>query len=80
MILGTAAYMSPEQARGRDADQRSDIFSFGCVLYEMLTGSQAFPGESVSDVLRSVVNVEPDSNRLPKNINPRLMNLFAGAS
>ena len=76
MILGTAAYMSPEQARGREADQRSDIFSFGCVLYEMLTGSQAFQGESVSDVLASVVKAEPDFNRLPKNINPRLHELI----
>jgi serine/threonine protein kinase len=72
MILGTAAYMSPEQARGREADQRSDIFSFGCVLYEMFTGSQAFQGESVSDVLASVMKIEPDFDRLPKNINPKL--------
>jgi eukaryotic-like serine/threonine-protein kinase len=65
MILGTAAYMSPEQARGRNADQRSDIFSFGCLLYEMLTGRQAFQGDDVSDVLASVLKTEPDWTRLP---------------
>src|SRR5215831_3461622 len=57
MIVGTAAYMSPEQARGRPADQRSDVFAFGCVLYEMLTGRQAFLGEDVSDVLASVMKL-----------------------
>src|SRR4030095_10639505 len=60
MILGTAGYMSPEQARGHSADERSDIFSFGCVLYEMLTGRQAFPGDTVSDVLASILAREPD--------------------
>jgi serine/threonine protein kinase/Tol biopolymer transport system component len=66
-IIGTAAYMSPEQARGREADQRSDIFSFGCVLYEMLTGKQAFRGEDVSDVLASLMKLEPDWSALPRN-------------
>src|SRR5262245_33253982 len=51
MILGTAAYMSPEQTRGRRADQRSDIWAFGCLLYEMLTGKQAFTGEDIADIL-----------------------------
>ncbi len=72
VVLGTAAYMSPEQARGRAADQRSDVFSFGCVLYEMLTGKQAFQGEEVSDVLASVLKSEPDFNLLPPKLNPKL--------
>src|SRR5262245_58739743 len=76
MIVGTAAYMSPEQARGREADQRSDVFAFGCVLYEMLTGRQAFRGEDVSDVLAAVLRTEPDLNLLPPNLNPRLLELL----
>jgi serine/threonine-protein kinase len=76
MIIGTAAYMSPEQARGRTADQRSDIFAFGCVLYEMLTGRQAFNGEDVSDVLASVMKVDADFTHLPENLNPRLCELL----
>jgi len=65
MILGTAAYMSPEQARGRPADKRSDIWSFGAVLWEMLSGRPAFAGESVSDTLASVLKLDPDWNALP---------------
>jgi serine/threonine-protein kinase len=65
VILGTAAYMSPEQAHGKNADRRADIWSFGAVLYEMLTGEQAFQGESVSDTLASVLKLEPDWSRLP---------------
>src|SRR5262249_20155332 len=76
MIVGTAAYMSPEQARGRPADQRSDIFAFGCVLFEMLTGQQAFQGEDVSDVLASVIKADVDFNSLPSNLNPRLYELL----
>jgi serine/threonine protein kinase len=60
MILGTAAYMSPEQAKGRPADKRSDVWAFGCVLYEMLTGRRAFSGENVSDTLAAVLRGEPD--------------------
>src|SRR3954463_12818687 len=55
-VLGTPAYMSPEQVRGREADKRSDVWAFGCVLYEMLTGSQAFAGESVAEILASVLD------------------------
>src|SRR5687767_2453318 len=65
VILGTAAYMSPEQARGRPVDKRTDLFSFGCVLYECLTGQRAFPGETVSDSLAAILRAEPDWNALP---------------
>lgn len=65
MILGTAAYMSPEQAKGRAVDRRTDIFAFGCVLYEMITGRRTFDGEDVTDVLGAVVRLEPDWSRLP---------------
>jgi Tol biopolymer transport system component len=65
VILGTAAYMSPEQAHGKLADRRADIWSFGAVLFEMLTGKQAFAGESVSDTLASVLKLEPDWSALP---------------
>ena len=65
MILGTAAYMSPEQARGKPVDQRADIWAFGCVLYEMLTGKRAFEGEDVSVTLASVLAREPDWTLVP---------------
>jgi serine/threonine-protein kinase len=65
VILGTAAYMSPEQARGQRADRRSDIWSFGALLYELLTGKQAFAGETVSDVLASVLKADPEWSALP---------------
>jgi serine/threonine-protein kinase len=65
MILGTAAYMSPEQAHGRSADRRADIFSFGAVLFEMLSGKPAFTGESVGEILASVLKVDPDWSQLP---------------
>ena len=64
MILGTAAYMSPEQARGKEADKRSDIWAFGCVLYEMLTGRRAFEGSDVSDAIASILKSDPDWNAL----------------
>jgi Tol biopolymer transport system component len=66
MILGTAAYMSPEQARGKPVDRRSDIWAFGCVFYEMLTGKMAFSGETVSDTLAAVIRAEPDWNAVPE--------------
>jgi serine/threonine protein kinase len=64
-IVGTAAYMSPEQAKGREADRASDVWAFGCVLYEMLTGRRAFPGDSVSEVIANVLKTEPDWSRVP---------------
>src|SRR5262245_46972135 len=76
VILGTAAYMSPEQARGFNTDARSDIFSFGCVLFEMLTGRAAFDGDTVSDVLASVLKSDPDFDLLPDNLNPRIRDLL----
>ncbi|HUQ87383.1 MAG TPA: protein kinase [Vicinamibacterales bacterium] len=68
VVLGTAAYMSPEQARGKAVDKRTDIWAFGCVLYEMLTGRPAFSGETVSDVIASVLRAEVDWDALPSSI------------
>jgi serine/threonine-protein kinase len=68
MILGTAAYMSPEQAKGRDADKRSDIWAFGVTLFEMLTGKRAFDGDDVSDALASVLKTEPDWTVIPTDV------------
>src|SRR5262249_40922875 len=76
MIIGTAAYMSPEQAKGFEVDARSDTFSFGSVLYEMLTGRQAFQGDTVAEVLASVLVREPDFSLLPANLNPRIRELL----
>ncbi|MFZ0463571.1 MAG: protein kinase [Candidatus Acidiferrales bacterium] len=67
IILGTAAYMSPEQAKGKSVDRRTDIWAFGCVLYEMLTGKMAFRGETVTDTLAAVIRAEPDWSALPAN-------------
>jgi serine/threonine protein kinase len=68
MILGTASYMSPEQARGKAVDTRADIWAFGCVLYELLTGQQVFSGETVTDILAGVVKSEPDWGALPAGV------------
>ncbi len=76
VILGTAGYMSPEQARGQEADQRSDIFSFGCVLYEMIAGRQTFPGETVTDIIASIVARDPDFRALPASLHPRAEELI----
>ena len=65
VVLGTAAYMAPEQARGRAADRRADIWAFGCVLYEMLTGKKPFGGETLTDIVAAVIHTEPDWSRLP---------------
>jgi serine/threonine protein kinase len=72
VILGTAAYMSPEQAKGKAVDKRADIWAFGVVLFEMLTGKQVFTGETVSDTLASVLAREPQWQSLPPNLHPRI--------
>src|SRR6202166_1446773 len=72
VILGTAAYMSPEQAKGKQVDKRTDIWAFGAVLYELLTGKPAFHGEDVGDILASVVKTEPAFDALPANIFPSI--------
>jgi serine/threonine protein kinase len=76
MILGTATYKRPEQARGQPLDKRSDIWSFDCMLYEMLTGQRAFAGDSVSDTLVAVLTKEPRLESLPGNLPPGLRGLF----
>jgi eukaryotic-like serine/threonine-protein kinase len=76
IILGTAAYMSPEQAKGKPADKRSDIWAFGCVLYEMLTGTRAFGAEDVSDTLAAVLKTEPDLTALPAEVSPLIRTLI----
>lgn len=76
IILGTAGYMSPEQASGQATDQRADIWSFGVVVYEMLTGLPPFKGESVPHILADVLKSEPDWKRLPKNLHPRILELL----
>jgi serine/threonine-protein kinase len=76
MILGTAAYMSPEQAKGRAADRRSDVWAFGVVLYEMLTGRRAFEGEDVSDTLAFILTREPDWVTLPADTPPPIRRLL----
>ncbi|HEX6324395.1 MAG TPA: protein kinase [Vicinamibacterales bacterium] len=76
VILGTAAYMSPEQARGRAVDKRADIWAFGCLLYEMLTGRPVFEGETITDVLGAIVKSDPDWTRLPPPTPPRIAGLL----
>ena len=70
VILGTAAYMAPEQAKGRAVDKRADIWAFGCVLYEMLTGARAFDGNDITDVLASVIKSDPEWAALPASVPP----------
>jgi eukaryotic-like serine/threonine-protein kinase len=76
VILGTAAYMSPEQARGKQVDRRADIWAFGCVLYECLAGRRAFAGETVSDAIAKILEREPDWNALPARTPSRLRELL----
>ena len=76
VILGTAAYMSPEQAKGRAADRRADVWAFGAVLYEMLTGRRAFDGEGVSETLANVMHVEPAWEALPAGLAPSVVALL----
>ncbi len=77
VILGTAAYMSPEQARGRAVDRRADIWAFGCLLYEMLTGKTLFGEETISDTLAAVLRSEPDMDALPGNTPASIRRLIA---
>ena len=79
VILGTAAYMSPEQARGSSVDKRTDIWAFGCVLYEMLSGRQAFSGETMSDTIAAVLDREPDWTALPAATPPGVRRLLLDA-
>ncbi len=72
VILGTAAYMSPEQARGEATDKKADVWAFGCVLFEMLTGRATFGGKTVSDVLAGVLRIDPEWKNLPSNLHPRI--------
>src|SRR6185503_17581387 len=76
VILGTAGYMSPEQAKGRSADRRSDVWSFGCVLFEMLSGTRAFEGEDVTDTIAAIVRGEPNWKALPAGTPPALRQLL----
>jgi serine/threonine-protein kinase len=76
MILGTAAYMSPEQARGRTIDRRADVWAFGAVLFEMVSGRQAFSGETVSETLAEVMKSEPPWQALPADVPPHLVRLL----
>jgi Tol biopolymer transport system component len=76
VILGTAAYMSPEQARGKPVDKRADIWAFGCVLYDMLTGHRPFVGDTVPEILASALRDEPDWARLPPDASPSVLRLL----
>ncbi len=75
-VLGTAPYMSPEQARGKTLDWRTDVWSFGCLLYEMLSGRKAFQGESTSDVLAAILDRDPDWSALPLGTPPAVLDLL----
>ena len=76
VILGTAAYMSPEQAKGKQVDKRADIWAFGCILFECLTGKTAFPGETITEVLAAVLKNDPDWDALPKDLPENIRTLL----
>ena len=76
MIAGTAAYMSPEQARGKTVDKRTDIWAFGCVLYEILTARPAFPGETTSDTIAAILEHEPEWSGSAPDTPPRIRQLI----
>ena len=76
VLLGTPAYMAPEQAKNKRVDRRADIWAFGCVLYEMLVGKKAFPGETITDVLAAVIRAEPDWDALPDTTAPPVQRLI----
>ena len=76
VILGTSSYMSPEQARGKPVDKRTDIWAFGCVLYEMLTGRAAFPGSDITEILAAVIRAEPDWSKLPIDLHQRVRDVL----
>ena len=80
MIVGTAAYMSPEQARGKPVDKRADIWAFGCVLYEMLSGRRPFVGETTTDMLAAIISREPDLTALPAAVPSSVRHLVGAMS
>jgi serine/threonine protein kinase len=75
VLIGTAPYMSPEQVRGHAAGERSDVWAFGCVLYEMLTGKQAFTGDTLTDLIGGIVRIDPDWNAFPSSVPPGVRTL-----
>ena len=76
MIIGTAAYMAPEQAKGRTVDRRADIWAFGVILFEMLTGRRAFEGDGISEILASVLKSEPEWTSVPAETPPNIRRLL----
>ncbi len=76
VLLGTAGYMSPEQARGKPVDRRADIWAFGCILYEMLAGQRLFTGETATDVIGAVVHKEPELDELPSKVPAQIRRLL----